>query len=339
MCALSMSRAGGPSAATPDAHRYARQIALSEVGTAGQARLAAASVLVVGAGGLGCPVLQYLAGAGVGRLVVIDPDHVEIGNLHRQPLYRMADLGRPKADAARAHLLSANPGIEVRALTRALGPGNAGALIADADVVVDAADSHAVSYILSDACLAAGRVLVSASVLGRTGYVGTFCGGVPSLRAVFPAPPISAATCASAGVMGPVVGLIGTLQAQMVLDVLLGFQPSPLGRLVTFDATGMRFGGFDFRSAPEPDAPIPFVARTDLTPADRVIELRPKAEAPLPATHDAIRLSADALTGLPRDDRRIVLCCASGLRAWRAAETMRAAGHDRLALLATAASE
>ena len=128
---------------------------LPEVGAAGQARLAAASVVVVGAGGLGCPVLQYLAGAGVGRLVIVDHDRVEETNLHRQPLYGMADIGTLKVEAADAALRRFNPGIAIDTVAERLTPQNATALVAGADLVVDAADSFAVTYVLSDACLAA----------------------------------------------------------------------------------------------------------------------------------------------------------------------------------------
>jgi hypothetical protein len=146
--------------------RYARQMVLPEVGAAGQARLAAASVVVVGAGGLGCPVLQYLAGAGVGRLTIVDHDRVEETNLHRQPLYAMADIGKLKAEAAAAALRRFNPGIAVDAVAERLTPQNATALAAGADLLVDAADSFAATYVLSDACLAAAKPLVSASVIG-----------------------------------------------------------------------------------------------------------------------------------------------------------------------------
>src|SRR3984957_6011965 len=123
--------------------RYARQMVLPEVGAAGQARLAAASVLVVGAGGLGCPVLQYLAGAGVGKLVVVDHDRVEETNLHRQPLYGMGDIGKPKAETARTVLQRFNPEIAIEAVVERLTPQNVEALVARADVIVDAADSFA----------------------------------------------------------------------------------------------------------------------------------------------------------------------------------------------------
>ncbi|MBS0538601.1 MAG: HesA/MoeB/ThiF family protein, partial [Proteobacteria bacterium] len=164
--------------------RYARQTVLAEVGAAGQAKLAAATVLVVGAGGLGCPVVQYLAGAGVGRLIVVDHDTVEESNLHRQPLYAMADIGASKAEAARAAIARFNPAVTVDAVVERLTPQNAGRLVARADIVIDAADSFAVTYILSDVCQAAGKPMISASVIGLSGYVGVFCGGGPSYRAV-----------------------------------------------------------------------------------------------------------------------------------------------------------
>src|SRR2546426_7440170 len=132
--------------------RYSRQIILPEVGAAGQARLRAAVVLVIGAGGLGCAVLQYLCAAGVGRLVIVDHDRVEESNLHRQPLYRMSDLGGLKVQAARRALLEADPEVRIDAVAERLTPANALQLVAAADLVVDAADSFAVTYVLSDAC-------------------------------------------------------------------------------------------------------------------------------------------------------------------------------------------
>ncbi|MBK0328902.1 ThiF family adenylyltransferase [Rhodobacteraceae bacterium F11138] len=319
-------------------NRYARQMVLPGIGAQGQARLAAAHVAVVGAGGLGCPVLQYLAGAGVGRITVLDPDHVEVSNLHRQPLYRMSDLGRSKAVAARDHMLALNPSVDVAARTEALHPGNAAALVADADLVIDAADSFAVSYILSDVCLAGGTPLISASALGSGGYVGGFCGAAPSLRAVFPDPPTSGASCATAGVMGPVVAMIGSLQAQMALQVLLDLPPLPLGRMITLDSQGFRFGGFRFDDASEPPDGLPFVSRAELSAADRVVDLRSASETPDRIVAQAERQDPDRVQTDPaRPDQRVVLCCASGLRAWRVANRLRARGHRNLALLAASA--
>ncbi|MEL0437455.1 HesA/MoeB/ThiF family protein [Phycobacter sp. K97] len=317
--------------------RYARQTALPEVGARGQARLASAHVLVVGAGGLGCPCLSYLAGAGVGEITLMDPDLVEETNLHRQPLYTMADIGLPKIEAARRHLGKAFPGLRLYPIQSALTPLNAPAAVARADLVVDAADTIAASYTLSDACRAEGKPLISASALGQSGYVGGFCGAAPSLRALFPDPPDNGASCASLGVMGPVVGAIGALQAQMALKVLLGHTPSPLGQLVSLDMAQLRPAAFRFDQAAEPTESLPFVAREQITAEDFVIELRPSQEAPTPVLPDARRLSLSDVetTELPRHGR-IVLCCQSGFRAWRAARRLQQRGFVNLALLAAA---
>ncbi|KIC07848.1 thiamine biosynthesis protein ThiF [Leisingera sp. ANG-M1] len=316
-------------------NRYARQMVLPEVGAEGQARLAEAHVLVVGAGGLGCPVLQYLGGAGVGRITLLDGDTVEESNLHRQVLYSMTDLGRPKAETARRHLLAGNPALKIDAQVRRLDAANAAGLVAAADLVVDAADSFAVSYVLSDECLRQGKTLISASALGQSGYAGGFCGGGPSLRAVFPDLPAQAATCATAGVMGPAVGMIGALQAQLALKALLDHQPSPRGQLFIFRLEELQVSSFRFDGAEEPDAALPFIAAAHITPQDTVIELRDAAEAPaLPAPQARRIARADlAGAGLPREGR-IVLCCRTGLRAWGAASDLQHAGYSNLALLA-----
>lgn len=318
--------------------RYARQIVMPEIGPEGQARLTRTRILVVGAGGLGCPVSSYLVGAGIGRLLLVDPDRVEESNLHRQPLYRMSDVGRLKVEAAREALAAYNPGVAVEALALRLAPDNVAGLVAQADIVVDAADSFAATYVLSDACHDVGKPLVSASIVGLAGYVGAFCGGGPSYRAVFPEMPARAADCATAGVLGPAVATLGLLQAQMALLLALGLEPSPLGRVISFDARRLGFGSFSFAGAPEPLAgSFPFIAPSQLSVGDIVVELRGVEEAPVPAAPDAIRLTVDEIDRLSLDDaegRRVVLCCRSGIRAARAAARLAARGADNLALMA-----
>jgi len=319
--------------------RYSRQTILPQVGATGQARLGAASVLVVGAGGLGSAVLQYLCAAGVGRLIVMDHDRVEESNLHRQPIYRMSDIGAPKAEAARQALLTTNPQVRVQAVLERLTPSNAGRWIAEADLVVDAADSFAVTYVLSDMCLHAGKPMISASVLGLSGYVGAFCGGAPSYRAVFPEMPRQAGSCASAGVVGTAVGVMGTLQAHLVLSWLLELQPGVLGQLVTVDFQTLRFGGFSFAGAQEPAGVVwPFIASDQVVSADVVIDLRSLAEAPVSPIAAALRLDVDAVEkgaakNLPAAPR-VVLCCRTGVRAWRAAKALQKQGRENLALIA-----
>lgn len=318
--------------------RYARQIVMPEIGPEGQARLNRTNILVIGAGGLGCPVSSYLVGAGIGRLLLVDPDRVEESNLHRQPLYRMSDVGRLKVEAAAEALAAYNPGVEIETLALRLAPDNASQLVAQADIVVDAADSFAATYVLSDACRDAGKPLVSASIIGLAGYAGAFCGGGPSYRAVFPEMPARAADCATAGVLGPAVATLGLLQAQMALLLALGLEPSPLGRVISFDARRLGFGGFSFAGAPEPLAgSFPFIAPSQLSVGDIVVELRGVEEAPVAAVPDAIRLTLEEIDRLSLDEaegRRVVLCCRSGIRAARAAGKLAARGAGDLALMA-----
>ena len=312
--------------------RYARQIPV--IGAAAQARLAEARLLVVGAGGLAAPLLQYLVGAGVGRIRLVDPDRAELSNLHRQTLFRMADLGQPKAEAAAAQLAGLNPECRVEAIVHALDPANVAALCDGVTLVLDCADSFAASYTLSDHCAAVGLPLISASVTGTAGYVGGFCGGAPSLRALFPDLPVRAGSCAEVGVLGPMVGLLGSLQAQMALAVLAGIQPSPLGQLITAD--GLRLGGFRFDTAPEPDWQPRFIAVSAISSQDFTVDLRAADEAPL-IRPDAQRLCAMAFGPggpIPLPGQRAVLCCRSGLRAFAAAERLHAVWDGPITLVA-----
>ncbi|HEX8755480.1 MAG TPA: HesA/MoeB/ThiF family protein [Steroidobacteraceae bacterium] len=311
---------------------------LPEVGPEGQARLAAATVLIAGAGGLGCPVLQYLCAAGVGRLLIVDHDRVEESNLHRQPLFRMSDLGQPKARAAAAAMRQLTPQVAVEAAVERLTPANAAAWVSRAQVIIDAADSLALTYILSDECFRHRKPLVSASVLGLSGYVGAFCGGAPSYRAVFPDMPRQAGSCAQSGVLGTVVGVMGTLQAHMTLAILLGLQPTVLGQLVSIDFRTLRFSGFSFARAREPAEPaLRFIAPQEVRDADLVVDLRSLAEAPASPFPSALRIDVESIEreGVAgRSAARVVLCCRSGIRAWRAARALQQAGRTDLALIA-----
>jgi len=312
--------------------RYARQTILPQIGERGQARLACAHVLVVGAGGLGAPVLHYLAGAGVGHITLVDGDRVAGHNLHRQPLYRMDQIGQPKARAAADALSALNPEVGVTPVADWLDPANAPAWVAAADVALDCADTFAASLTLSDACRDSATPLITASALALAGYVAGCCGAAPSLRALFPDLPERGATCASAGVMGPVVGAVGALQAQMALAVLLGLEPSPLGQVIRLDAAGWRMAGFRFDTAPEPAAPLPFIARSQTRADDLLIDLRAEA-APFSAQARHIPPAAMA-SFTPPGAGRVVLACATGLRAHNAGQDLQARWPGDIALLA-----
>ncbi|MBS1086917.1 HesA/MoeB/ThiF family protein [Gluconobacter sphaericus] len=302
-------------------NRYVRQTGLFPQGEADQKRLLEAHILVVGAGGLGATVLPALAGAGCGRMTVVDHDRVDESNLHRQTLFRMDDIGRFKAACVADRLSDLNPDCQIVPVAERLEPTLARSLLTDVSVVVDAADSVAVTYMLSDLCVEAGLPLVSASVLGRSGYAGGFCGTAPDYRAVFPDLPAILPNCAEAGVMGPAVAALGAIQAQMVLSVLLETQPSPLGQVITLDLERWRNSSFRFDKAPAAEARGPFVLGVEeLTRDDRVFDLRRTNEEGPPSVDWAFRGPIENPETLNFKTGRTVFVCASGLRAWRAAK-------------------
>lgn len=218
--------------------RYARHLRLAEVGPEGQARLLQSKVLVVGAGGLGSPAALYLVAAGVGTLGLVDDDRVSLSNLQRQVLYTEADLGQLKAEAARRRLSALNPDVRVVTHPIRLTAENATSILAGYDLVVNGSDNFPTRYLLSDACVLAGKPLVDGSVLGFTGQVTSFLPGRGCYRCLYPAPPPPGAvrSCAEAGVLGALVGQIGAMQAMEAIKLLLGIGESLAGRLLLIDA-------------------------------------------------------------------------------------------------------
>lgn len=227
-------------------HRYARQIVLPEIGGVGQRRLREASVLVVGAGGLGSPLLLYLAAAGVGRLGVADDDRVDLSNLHRQVLFETPDAGRAKVEAAVERLRRLNPEIRVDGHPVRLSEANVDEVVAGYGLVADGSDSFGTRALVQDACQRLGRPLVSAAVQGLDGQLSTFKPHLgpphPCLRCLFPEPPAGDAlpSCAQGGVLGPAAGVVATLQAVEVVKELAGFGESLSGWLVLYDAAATR---------------------------------------------------------------------------------------------------
>jgi adenylyltransferase/sulfurtransferase len=230
--------------------RYGRHILLDEVGGVGQARLRAARVLIVGAGGLGSPLALYLAAAGVGCIGVADDDLVELSNLHRQIAHTQARVGQPKTVSARTAMAAINPLVRVVTHAVRVTVANAQELISDYDIVCDGTDNFAARFAVADACHSLSRTLVSAAVLRFEGQLSTFRrgmapdgGALPCYRCLYPAPPPPGLvpSCAEAGVLGPVTGVMGTLQATEVLKEILGIGDSLAGRLLIWDALAMRF--------------------------------------------------------------------------------------------------
>lgn len=222
--------------------RYARQIVLPEIGGAGQARLALARVLVVGVGGLGSPLLLYLAAAGVGCLGFVDDDVVDRSNLHRQVLFDDRDIGRAKVEAAAERLARIAPGARLHPLALRVTPANAAELVADYDLVADGSDNFATRRAVHDACYRRRVPLVSASVQGMDGQLTTFVAfrgpPHPCLHCLFPEEPEAGVlpSCAQGGVLGPAAGVVGALQAVEVVKELVGGFDSLSGRLLVYDA-------------------------------------------------------------------------------------------------------
>lgn len=225
--------------------RYARQIVLPELGGAGQARLARATVALVGAGGIGAPAILYLAAAGVGRLVVIDDDRVELSNLGRQVIYGEADAGANKADAAAGAVARLNPHVRVEQRCERLDAGSANRLLGDADVILDGSDSFDTRLAVSDASVRLRIPLVSASVARFEGQLATFRGwerDQPCYRClVGDLPHRDGGTCAEDGVLGPVAGAMGALAATEAVRAAAPFGDDPAGRLLLLDALAFRF--------------------------------------------------------------------------------------------------
>lgn len=247
MASAAPDRADGDGAELSEAQvrRYARHILLDEIGGSGQQRLLAARVLVVGAGGLGSPLLLYLAAAGIGTLGIIDDDAVEASNLQRQVVHTTARLGRPKVESAQETIAALNPDVRVIGHRERLTTANAAALIEAYDVIADGSDNFATRFLLNDACYFAGKPLVSGAVLRFSGQVATYKAFVPTpdadghgpcYRCLFRAPPpADQPACTEAGVLGAFCGVVGALQATEVIKEILGIGQGLSGYLLVLD--------------------------------------------------------------------------------------------------------
>ncbi|MDF2457174.1 MAG: molybdopterin biosynthesis protein MoeB [Cytophagaceae bacterium] len=239
--------------------RYSRHISLQEVGLAGQEKIKAASVLVIGAGGLGCPALQYLAAAGVGRIGIIDFDKVDVSNLQRQILYGTDDVGKYKAEAAKARLSFNNPLISFITYTEQLNKDNVLSILPSYDIIVDGSDNFSTRYLVNDACVILNKPLVFGSIFKFDGQVSVFNYSDekgtkgPTYRCLYPEPPADGEmpSCSEIGVLGVLPGLIGTLQANEALKLILGLGNPLAGKLFTLDALTMQTQLFSIKANPE----------------------------------------------------------------------------------------
>jgi molybdopterin/thiamine biosynthesis adenylyltransferase len=246
-----MNKHETPPLSPDELERYARHIVLAEIGGPGQQRLKRARVLVIGAGGLGAPVLSYLAAAGVGALGIVDDDTVSLSNLQRQIIHATGNIGQTKAASASAAIGRLNPHVAVETHVLRLDENNARGLVAAYDVVVDGSDNFATRYAVADACAAEKRPLVTASVGrfdGSLSFLMPYSNDAegrtnPSYRDLFPAPPPEGMvpSCAEAGVMGVLTGVLGTLEAMEVIKLVTGVGEPLVGRLLLYDSLATRF--------------------------------------------------------------------------------------------------
>jgi molybdopterin/thiamine biosynthesis adenylyltransferase len=255
--------------------RYARHIMLAGVGEAGQERLLAGRVLVIGAGGLGSPVALYLAAAGVGAIGIADPDAVELSNLQRQIAHQTKDLGRPKVESAREKMTDMNPEVRVETYPYRVMADTIGDLVPRYDFVIDATDNFAAKFLINDACVLAGKPYSHGGILRFDGQTMTVLPGTACYRCIFPEPPRGAAAtaCSRAGVMGVLPGVIGTLQATEAVKFLLGIGELLTGRLLVYDVLRMRFREVPVRQ--NPACPVCGDRPTIAAPVDELDALNP----------------------------------------------------------------
>lgn len=339
--------------------RYSRHLLIPEIGLSGQERLSGARVLCVGAGGLGSPVLQYLAAAGVGRIGVMDDDSVDETNLQRQTLFTMADIGKNKALVAGERLRALNPQIAVDPIAVRLDERNACELIRLYDIVVDCTDRFSTRYLINDACALEKKPDVYASIYRFDGQVSVFdASRGPCYRCVFPQPPPegSVPTCAEGGVLGVLAGIVGTLQANEALKMLLGIGEPLVGRLLLIDALGAHAREITIErdascalcgNAPtireareaESETPAAGVPEIDASELDEalgdafLLDVREPHEAVLGAFPGAVQIPASQLEARMHEldsAQRYVVACRIGQNSLWAIRRLHEAGFGRI---------
>jgi adenylyltransferase/sulfurtransferase len=358
-----------------DLRRYSRHLLIPEVGLEGQERLTRARVLVIGAGGLGSPVLAYLAAAGVGRIVVVDDDTVDVTNLQRQILYDTADVGASKAHRAAERLRALNPQIAIDALATRFNAGNARELVRLVDVVVDGSDTFSTRYLVNDACVLEGKPDVHGAIFRFDGQLSVFgAPGGPCYRCLYPEPPPEhlVPTCSEGGVLGVLAGMVGTFQANEAIKLILGIGTPLVGRLLLIDALDARVRDVriardpacplcgeapsitDVGGIPDRTAPPSTVPELDLDALDEVLaggavllDVRDLHERALGDVPGAISIPATVLEARMHEldtAKTYVVACRVGTKSRWAAERLKEAGfgrvyHLRDGLLALAARD
>ena len=358
-----------------DLRRYSRHLLIPEVGLEGQERLTRARVLVIGAGGLGSPVLAYLAAAGVGRIVVVDDDTVDVTNLQRQILYDTADVGASKAHRAAERLRALNPQIAIDALATRFDASNARELVRLVDVVVDGSDTFSTRYLVNDACVLEGKPDVHGAIFRFDGQLSVFgAPGGPCYRCLYPEPPPEhlVPTCSEGGVLGVLAGMVGTFQANEAIKLILGIGTPLVGRLLLIDALDARVRDVriardpacplcgeapsitEVGSIPDRTAPPSTVPELDLDALDEalaagalLLDVRDPHERALGDVPGAVAIPATVLEARMHEldtAKTYVVACRVGTKSRWAAERLKEAGfgrvyHLRDGLLALAARD
>ena len=318
--------------------RYIRQTILPEVSNKGQISLDKTKILVAGAGGLASSALQFLVGAGCGNITIFDSDTISESNLHRQTIYNEKHIGLSKVKTVKSILYNLNSNSNITAIEKNINAANAYDIIIDHDLILDCGDNFSLSYTLSDICYLLKKPLFSASAVRFEGYVGGFCGGHPSLRAVFPDLPDEIENCNTAGIFGPVVGTLGSMQAQMAINHILDIKPRPLGQIVSINLKNFYFSSFRFDNALEPKkSNFKFIDLTQILDNDLVIELRDSKEMPTLISKNTKRIELSQLhekISTFDNNKHLIFVCKSGVRSWKAAKSIEHIWNNKISLIA-----
>jgi adenylyltransferase/sulfurtransferase len=338
-----------------DFTRYQRQLALPEITPAQQTRLKNARIVVIGAGGLGAPMLPYLAGAGIGHITIFDHDTISLANLHRQTIYKDAQQNQSKAEASAAYLKALNPLIEVTAITQKITAANAN-LLGGFDLLLDGSDNFATKYLLNEISIATKTPLLTASVEGFRASIGLFAGyfeNAPCYACLFPKAPDNCKTCNEAGILGTTAGITGLHQAHMALCYLLEIGTHGIGSILALDFLDLRLQHLKLATDPDCQAcaanktkttmkantpmPIDLVPLSKLQNTDHlIVDVRNDYELLQDPIENALHIPlpelATRVNELPRD-RMLALVCAGNVRSRTGAEMLQAFGFENVCVL------
>lgn len=342
--------------------RYNRHLLLPEIGVVGQESLKNARVLVIGAGGLGCPVLQYLCAAGVGKIGIVDFDVVEESNLHRQVLFNDSDIGKLKAETLRTRLQKQNPFVTVDVFDLKLSTGNTLETFSDYQIIIDGTDNFVTRYLVSDACFLLKKILISGSIFKFEGQVSVFDftkESAPTYRCLFPSPPSAehALSCEEIGVVGVLPGIVGTLMANEAIKVIVGIGETLSGKVLMLNALNMNFQTVEFERNPEALRSIPKtvlefkkmdyeffcgnktedVSIKEISVIElahlisskeeiQIIDVREIGELPEITTWDSLKIPLSEIEKRATEiskDKKVIFVCKVGMRSHRAIELLQ----------------